>query len=150
MSLYDGGASEINLQGFQIVRGQMFNRQSEPAMTMWYSSASFNTACYSALNDCTSIQMLVNSDEKKIIVRPCPSKDKDAVTWLTAADKVKYKKIECSRLTHQLFDLWGLKKDLRYRASGKLVVADQKVMLMFDFANCEIWRGQKMVNSIEV
>jgi len=53
-------------------------------------------------------------------------------------------------LTHQLFDLWGLKKDLRYRASGKLVVADQKVMLMFDFGNCEIWRGQKMVNSIEV
>lgn len=149
MIMHDMQANEISLQGFQLVRGQMFSRQTEPAMTIWYGSASFNMACYAALNDCTSIQMLVNSDDRKILIRPCPSKDKDAVTWISDIATKKHKKLECSKLMHQLFDLWGLKKEYHYRANGKLVISDQKVMLMFDFSEPEAWYGLKMVTGID-
>ena len=47
---------------------------------------------------------------------------------------------------HQIFDMWGLDKELHYRANGKLVTADRKIMLLFDFNRPEAWRGLKMVN----
>lgn len=138
----------ISMEGFQLVSGQMFSRVLEPSMSIWYSSISFNTACYSALNDCGCIQLMVNSKAKRILITPCPAKDKDAITWLKPTDRHKYKKIECSKFTHQLFDVWGLDKELHYRTNGKLVTSGNRVMLLFDFTAPEHWRGLKMVNGI--
>lgn len=145
----DYGISEISLDGFQVVRGQLFARAPEPSMSIWYSSISFNVACYSALNDCGAIQLLVHSAQRKIIVKPCPSKDRDAVNWQKTPGKHKSKKIECSKFMHHVFELWGLDKDYHYRATGKLVMADKKVMLLFDFSEPETWRGMKMVNALD-
>ena len=50
---------------------------------------------------------------------------------------------------HQIFDLWGLNKELHYRATGQMVMADKKVMLLFDFSKPEAWRGMKMVNALD-
>ena len=143
------GISEINLDGFQLVQGNYFGRQSSPAMSIWYSSISFNAACYQALNECNSVQVLVNGNSRCILIKPVSSSDKDALTWAVPPEKHKYRKIECSKLTHQLFDLWKLNKELHYRTNGRLVVADKKVMLMFDFTAPEVWRGMKLVNEFE-
>ena len=64
----DYGISEINMDGFQVVRGQLFSRMLEPFMSIWYSSISFNAACYSALNECAAIQLLVNSHDRRVLV----------------------------------------------------------------------------------
>ena len=145
----DYGMSEISMEGFQLVRGQLFSKAQEPFMSIWYSSISFNKACYTALNDCGAIQLMVNSSQRKIIVKPCPSKDRDAINWQQISGKYKSKKIECSSFMHQIFDLWGLNKELHYRATGKMVMADKKVMLLFDFSKPEPWRGMKMVNALD-
>ena len=145
----DYGISEINMDGFQVVRGQLFSRMLEPFMSIWYSSISFNAACYSALNECAAIQLLVNSHDRRVLVKPTPSSDRDSINWSKEPDKHKCRKIECSNLMHQIFDMWGLDKELHYRANGKLVTADRKIMLLFDFNRTEAWRGLKMVNGLE-
>lgn len=145
---HDYAMSEISLDGFQLVRGQLFARTPEPSMSIWYSSISFNAACHQALNDCASIQFLVHSERRRIIIKPCPSKDQDAVNWQKASGKHKSQKIECSKFMHQVFELWGLDKDYHYRATGQLVMADRKVMLLFDFSEPEAWQGMKMINTL--
>ena len=96
----DYGISEINMDGFQVVRGQLFSRMLEPFMSIWYSSISFNAACYSALNECAAIQLLVNSHDRRVLVKPTPSSDRDSINWSKEPDKHKCRKIECSNLMH--------------------------------------------------
>ena len=73
---------DISMDGFQVVRGQYFSRQLEPALTLWRRSISFNIPAYNALNNCESVQLLVNPDAKRILVKPAPSKDSDAINWI--------------------------------------------------------------------
>jgi len=145
----DFNINEISLDGYQVVRGQYFSRVMEPSCSIWYSSIAFNTAAFDALNSCESVSILVNGNAKCIIVKPVPSKDRDAVNWLRTKEKQKYRKIECSKFTHQIFDMWDWDKELHYRTNGRLVKVDKKLMLLFDFTKPELWRGLKMVSEFE-
>lgn len=140
--------AEISMEGFQVVPGLFFSKQVEPTMTIWSNAIAFNTMCFSALNDCVSIQLMVNGRDRKVVVTPCQSKDKDAIAWSRPTGKQTYRKIDCARFAQQLFDIWGLKKEYHYRVSGKVVSADNRIMLMFDFSAPEKWQGQRLVTTI--
>ena len=136
---------DISMDGFQVVRGQYFSRQLEPALTLWHRSISFNIPAYNALNNCESVQLLVNPDGKRILVKPAPSKDSDAINWIKNLSAPKTTKLECSMFAKQLFETWGWDQTLRYRTNGKLVKFDRKLMLLFDFNHPETWKGMKLV-----
>ena len=141
--------NEISLDGFQVVRGMYFSRMLEPSFTIWYSSVSFNLATFSALNNCESVSIMVNNNTRCVIIKPVPSKDRDAVSWQKPSENQTYKKLECSKFTHQLFDLWEWDKELHYRTNGRLVTVDKKLILLFDFTKPELWRGLKMVSDFD-
>ena len=42
----------------------------------------------------------------------------------------------------QLYEVWGLDSAFIYVAAGKIVTADKKVLLLFDFSNAESWRAK--------
>ena len=139
---------EISMEGFQLVPGQYFSKQIEPTLTIWYSSVAFNGRCFTALHDCSSIHLMVNTRDKKVIVTPCPSKDKDAIMWAKPAKKQTYRKMDCTKFARLLFEAWKLNKDYHYRATGRLVSAGERVLLLFDFSDPEAWHGQKLVSTI--
>lgn len=145
----DFNIGEISLDGYQVVRGQYFSRMIQPSCSVWYSSIAFNAASFDTLNSCDSVSILVNGNTRCILVKPVPSKDRDALSWLRKNQNHKYQKIECSRFTHQIFELWGWDQELHYRTNGRLVMVDKKLMLLFDFAKPELWRGLKMVSEFE-
>ena len=134
---------DISLEGFQVVRSQYFSRMLEPAMTIWNTSIAFNTISFTALNNCDMVQILVHEKDKSIIVRPVNSKDPDAVNL--KKNNTKYSRLECSAFAKQLFEMWGLDANNRYRTMGKVVQCDKKVMLYFNFKNAESWKGTKLV-----
>ena len=136
---------DISMDGFQVIRGRYFSRQLEPALTLWNTAISFNIAAYTALNNCESIQLLVNPDTNRILIKPSLSKDQDAINWIKDLSSPKSTKLECSMFTKQLFETWSLDQTMRYRTNGKLVQFDRKLMLLFDFNNPEIWNGIKTV-----
>lgn len=140
---------DISMDGFQVVRGRYFSRQLEPALTLWSTSLSFNVPAYAALNNCESIQILINPEQKQILVKPAPSKDRDAINWIKDPAKPKTTKLECSMFTRQLFETWGWDENMRYRINGKLVKFDRKLMLLFDCGSPEVWNGMKLVKENE-
>lgn len=87
---------DINMDGFQVVRGLHFSRMLEPSLKVWNTAISFNVPAYSALNNCESVQMLVNLEQRKILVKPVPSKEPDAINWIRDPAKPKTTKMECS------------------------------------------------------
>ena len=134
---------EISLEGYQVVRGQYFTRKAEPCMTLFCSAISFNGAAYESLNNCDSVQFLVNEQNMSIIVKPVNSKEPDAINW--NKNKNKAARIECTSFTKRLYEAWGLETDCRYKSTGILVQSDKKVMILFNFQKSESWRGSSLV-----
>ena len=133
---------EISREGFQVVSGDMFRhmqRISQPSVTLWYNSISFSKASILALNSCERIRIEVNSKTKCILIVPVTMKDRDNVHWVKNIKDPQARKIECKAFTSQLFDTWGWDRESVYRAVGRIVSSEKKVMLLFDFSEPESW-----------
>ncbi len=137
--------ADVNMEGFQLIRGQYFSRQADPVMTLWKSAVGFNAPSYTALNNCEAVQFFVHPTERKIIIKPSPSKEPDSVNWTKDVLQAKTNRLECTMFTRRLFRQWNLDENLRYRTNGKLVRSNRSVMLLFDFTEPEVWDGTKMV-----
>ena len=75
---------------------------------------------------------------------PVSSQDRDSIRW-TKGEREKFiRNMESKAFGEQLYRLWDLEPEYNYRAVGRLVSVNQKVMLLFDFNQPEWWRSQKI------
>lgn len=77
-------AKDFSYEGYQVVRRELFAHLREPAVVIRRDSVTFNTACIAGLEDAVYIQILVNQDNKRMVVRKCEENDKDALRWCVA------------------------------------------------------------------
>ena len=133
---------EISLDGFQTVSGDLFLNpcyKGYPTCTLWYSSICFNKEALRSLNNCERIRIEVNCDQKCILIIPVTSGDKDGVRWSKRTDDPVTRKMECRQFTSMLYEKWNWAADQVFKAKGRIVSSDGKVMLLFDFSNAENW-----------
>ncbi len=140
---------DINLKGFLVVQSELFRKEAEPVMNLFEKSISFNRECHIALNNCESVQILVNPENRTILIRPSSSSDKNALIWKRNLKDTYIPKFTCPNLTMQLFRKWGLDFKYHYRATGRLVQSDKKLMLRFDFGAAVTYDGQKIVRECD-
>jgi len=134
---------EISRDGFQVVSGEMFRRAfriSAPTATIWPNRISFSKAALVALNNCERVRFEVNAAKRCMLVVPVTEKDKDNVRWTKNTKDPAVRMIECLAFTSQLYESWNWKNELAYRATGRIVSSDKKVMLLFDFSDAESWK----------
>lgn len=134
---------EIKLDGFQVVRSHYFSHAIDPCMTLFKTAIGFNLQAIEALHNCDKISVLVNEETRCILISPVLSNEPDGISWRKA--KKSYNKTECASFGRYLFETWHLNEQYRYRTRGRLVQADKKVMLLFDFSHPEIWNGKDLV-----
>ena len=135
--------NEISLEGFKVISGDYFCapiRIPEPMLTIWGTSIRFSKQDLTLLNACENVLVKINIEERKVLIIPTTSNDKDAVRWIRKLDPLEARKITCPKLTDSLYSAWSWDKDYIYRAAGKLVTAGNKVMLLFDFLSPEKWK----------
>ena len=135
--------NEISMDGFIVVSSDFFctvSRVSAPTITVWDGSIGFSKQDLLLLNSCENVLMQINAENKKILVVPTSSKDKDAIKWVKKTNPLEAKKFSCPKLTDNLYDAWNWDKDYIYRATGRLVTVQNKVMLYFDFSEPEKWK----------
>lgn len=138
---------QLDLDGFQVVNSSLFCSMSAPSMSLWNDSISFSQAAYSALNNCEAISIMVNHKDRSVLIGTVQSTSANAVAWKKGKEVVKYSKISCATFTRQIYEEWGLDVNARYKAIGRMVQADKKVMILFEFANAEKWYGDKVVRN---
>ena len=135
--------NEISMDGFKVVSSDFcctVSRVSAPTITVWDGSIGFSKQDLLLLNSCENVLMQINAENKKILVVPTSSKDKDAIKWVKKTNPLEAKKFSCPKLTDNLYDAWNWDKDYIYRATGRLVTVQNKVMLYFDFSEPEKWK----------
>lgn len=143
MASFNNSIPEISIDGFKVVSGKMFAhlpRKGEPTCTLWNNSISFSMTSLQSLNSCERVRIEVNPKTKGLLVIPVTIQDKDGVRWVQGVDKIKPRKIFCRDFSPQLYETWKLNLQYVYRAKGKLVSSDKKVMLLFDFSKPENWQ----------
>lgn len=137
---------EVTLEGFQIVKSDMFAhlpRKNEATCTLWPTRISFNRFALESLQCPEYIRIHVNPMTKSLLVMPVPSNDKDAIRWVKGQKDKWIRNMESKPFGEQLYQSWGLDGKLNYRAAGRLVSSNKKLMLLFDFSDPESWRSKK-------
>lgn len=130
--------ANFSYDGYQVVRGEYFAHIYEPSISFNNSKISLNTACIKRLPDIDYVQILVNSEEKKLAVRPCSEDEKDSFLWRTL--KHKPKQITCRVFFAKIVHLMGWNPDYRYKLLGKLIKSGGEYLFIFDLTATEIYQ----------
>ena len=98
----------FSFDGYQVVRREFFSHKFDPTLTIRSNGIIFNNACISKMDEVVYVQVLINPDTGKLVVRPCDEGARDAVRWCVAReDKRKSRQISYSMFTAKLYDLMG-------------------------------------------
>ena len=72
----------FSFDGYQVVRREFFSHKFDPTLTIKGNSITFNNSCITKLEDAVYIQVLINPEEEKLVIRPCDEGAKDAIRWM--------------------------------------------------------------------
>ena len=137
-------AQDFSYDGYQVVRRELFAHLREPAVVIRRDSVTFNTACIAGLEDAVYIQILVNQDNKRMVVRKCEENDKDALRWcIEKPDKRKSRKMSNKLFSAMMYDMMGWNTDCRYKILGHKITHEGETMYIFDLLETEIFMDTK-------
>ena len=133
-------AEDFSYDGYQVVRRELFAHLREPAVVIRRDSVTFNTACIAGLEDAVYIQILVNQDSKRMVVRKCEENDKDALRWCVAKpDKRKSRKMTNKIFSAMMYEMMGWNLDCRYKILGHKITFEDETIYVFDLMETEIF-----------
>lgn len=137
-------AQDFSYDGYQVVRRELFAHLREPVVVIRRDSVTFNTACIAGLEDAVYIQILVNQDNKRMVVRKCEENDKDALRWcIEKPDKRKSRKMSNKLFSAMMYDMMGWNTDCRYKILGHKITHEDETMYIFDLLETEIFMDTK-------
>ena len=58
----------IDLAGYQVTKAELFAHSREPSITFWVNRVKFNMACLRRFPGVTHVQIMINPDEKRMIM----------------------------------------------------------------------------------
>ncbi len=142
IEVYD--VDNFDYDGFQVVRGEFFAHITEPCFVFSANKVYVNTACVRKLPDTEYVQILVNPDEKKLVVRPSEESEKDSFKWKSGGDKSKPKQISCKIFFAKVYSLMGWDFNNRYKLLGKLIRSNGELLYVFDLNSPEIFTKREV------
>ena len=126
---------DFSYHGYEVVRGQYFAHTNEPCITFNKSRVMINAACIRKLPNVTYVQLLVNEEEKRILVKPCEEYEKDSFMWCTA--KRKSRQVKCEIPFVMIYNMMHWNPKWRYKMVGKLIVSGGEPIFLFDLNDAE-------------
>ena len=98
----------FDYHGYQVVRREFFAHTQEPALCFCRYQLYVNAACLKKLPTVDHVQVLVNQDTKKLVIRPCGEDEKDSFSWRSQSKtKSRPKRITCRIFYAKIMDLMG-------------------------------------------
>jgi hypothetical protein len=121
----------FSYSGYQITREEFFAHAREPALCICGNRLYVNKVCQHKAPDTSRVLVMVNSEQKKIILKPCSEELKDSVPWTTAKGNTRH--ILCKPAFCALISaLTGWDLNNRYKMIGKLVRNKGDRLFLFD------------------
>ena len=132
--LEDLGEEEvIDLAGYQVTKAELFAHSREPAITFWANRLKFNMACLRRFPGVKHIQVMINPEEKRMIIRPCDPDTPDCLRWANGGGdvEIKNRELTCKVFAAKVFDLMQWDTQYRYKVLGKPATCDGEFLFLF-------------------
>lgn len=139
----------VDLAGYQVTKAELFAHSREPAITIWDNRLKFNMACLRRFPGVTHIQVLINPDEKRLIIRPCDADAPDSLRWAKGGGQkeLSNRDLQCRVFAAKLFDFMNWDPQYRYKILGKPASCDGEVLFLFKLNDFELFVGGKRKGS---
>lgn len=140
---------DFSYEGYSVVRRELFAHLRDPSVTIRYNSVNFNNACVKALEDAEYIQILINEESRKMLIRKCGEDDKDALHWCIRKEVGRRPRMLKNPLfSPMLYEKMGWSANCRYKLLGYKIHYNDEVLFIFDLAETEIFLEKKALASI--
>ena len=118
-------------------------------MTISDGQLTFNTACLKKFEDVEYVEILFNSIEKIIAVRPCEKDNVNAVRWGTIR-KGKWAVLpkSCRGFSQPLYELMDWNGDCKYRFRGQYSKSADGQIFLFNLEEPEIIQRETIENPL--
>ena len=131
-------AEDLNLDDYEITRGEFFAHQREPSFIFNDCKVGVNTACVRKLEDVEYVQILINRAKKKLAVRACKEDDLYSLQWGNTKNGKRFPRQITGRIFFmKVCELMNWNPDFRYKILGKLVKANNERIFLFDLTSHE-------------
>ncbi|HCW23734.1 MAG TPA: recombinase family protein [Lachnospiraceae bacterium] len=126
--------------GYQIARTVYFSFAGKNVLTLQDGKIRFNTTCMKEFDDMEYVEILLNTKQKQLAVRPCSSDSPTAIHWGRKDDEGHWKPstMSCRGFLKPLCDLMNWAMENRYRFIGYSMKEEQEKCLIFDLTDPEI------------
>ncbi|MBQ1735475.1 MAG: integrase [Lachnospiraceae bacterium] len=139
----------IDLAGYQVTKGELFSHVNEPSLTLWYNRIRFNMACLKRFPKVKHIQVMINPEQRRIVIRPCTPDTPDCLRWANGGGEAETKNrdMTCKIFAAKVFDLMGWSAEYRYKILGKPATCDGELLFLFRLNDFELFLGGKKKGS---
>ena len=134
------GAS-FYLDGYEIVRSDFFTTAEKLKMTFGNGQIRFNTLCLKKFENVEYVEILLNTVEKCIAIRPCDKDSPNAIRWgKQEDDRWISTPRSISGFSAPLFEITGWSRKNKYRLCGQYISDGDEQMILFDLTRPQIIR----------
>lgn len=124
---------KLNLKGYQLVNSTMFPSSEDLNLTISDGKMWFSTACLRKFSDVEYVELLINTVNNRLAIRPCEKDNPNAIHWGSLRnDKWVVKTSSCRGLAKVLFSLMSWEDDGKYRFKGQFMEKDNDKLLVFE------------------
>ena len=126
---------QINLEGYEVVRGEFVSQSGKPVVTFDGFVVSFNAASLKILPEAQSILFMVNRHDNTLCASPCKNGEKSAFRWCGYDNKKMSRQGTCIEFILRLMKFTSWTFDYRYRMLGSVAEADGGLLLKFQLGS---------------
>ena len=138
--------NRLDLTGYEVVRAQYFSTLRNPAMTISNGRLRFNTACPKKFENVEYVELLLNSVDRCVAIRPCEKSNPNAIHWGRLKEgRWCASTLVCRGLAKALFDIMEWEDGLKYRFRGQFVEQGDNKLMLFELDEPEMVKVEEIV-----
>ncbi len=123
----------LNLRGYQRVSSYFFPSSDDLFLTISDGRMRFNAACLRKFEDVEYVELLINTVNNCIAIRPCEKDNPNAIHWgKLKENKWVVSSLSCRGLSKVLFGLMSWEDEGKYRFKGQFRSNGNDKMLIFE------------------
>lgn len=112
-----GEAGQFDLRDFEIVDFKLFDDVQVPSVSVQIKDIRFSASCVHRMACDEYVELLVHPIKRKLAIRPTTKDNRYGIQWTKGSKKVP-RNIACKAYIDNLFDIFGWRKDYRYKLYG--------------------------------
>lgn len=153
-SVYDEDETDVSIlnrcgidkTGYQVASERLFSTQQNPALSISRGTMRFNSGCIKKFKGIEYVEILLNTVNQCIAIRPCDGTDPNAIHWGKLRNtKWIMNSVSCPGLSKTLFDIMNWEDNTKYRLRGHYVANGEDFCMVFCLVDPEMIRVEEIV-----